>query len=118
MNNKILVFYDYNPDGSERPVWLAAEINSIPWEQSSFYIDVESIHKRDVYDFNDDIIGCSVFLEELLLSPMEINKVGINLSRLKKRLSNQGINPPMIERFIIQICDIAEILYLGEAVFA
>lgn len=118
MSNPTLhLFYDYNPDGSERPVWLGIDIDVIPWQQSTLYIDVQSVYKKDIYDFHDDIIGCSVYLDELLLSSYFPNQLGINLSSIQERLLTQGMDSHLIKRLIVQVCDVKNILMIGEVMF-
>jgi hypothetical protein len=112
----ITLFHDYEPDGSIRPVWLTLDfgIFGVPWTQKKIYFDASKYKVCDVHDFIDDVIGCQVHLNELMLTHLGENYIGINLNAIEERLTYAGIDPIRIERFIIQVRDIDEVLAVNQ----
>lgn len=109
MNPLITLFYDYDPDGEKRPLWLALNFGfeGIPWTKKSIYVELNSYETQDVYDFYDEYVGCSVYLSELLASTNE-GEIGINLESLYERVKSD-IDPIQIDRLIIQVVDVVEV---------
>lgn len=107
------LIYDYNPDGSRRPVWLLVDIEDPKCicQKKSLYVDVRNPKLEFVGAFDDNFLGCSVTSNELMTGRTD-NEFGINLVSLKDRISDQMTN---VKRLIIQVCDITEIFaFQGE----
>ncbi|MCO7127756.1 hypothetical protein NIE88_18585 [Sporolactobacillus shoreicorticis] len=114
MNSK--VYYDSDYEGNFYPLWYTIE-GLIDWEQSNFYFPVSAPFERiDSISFDDGIIGCSVLAQELLVRPDKPNQLGINLDAVKTRASER-IEPEQIERLIIQLSDMEELLHMGKEMF-
>lgn len=101
------LYYDYDPDGSKRPVWL-----TIPFDHEQqtdeyvpFYVDAQDYEAEYVGELNDDWIGCSVQLEELVVGKKQ-NEFGIKLHKIIDRVGDLS----GIDRFIIQVSDIVEVM--------
>lgn len=118
MNVKISLIYDYDPDGSKRNMWFVIDFKDpIPWTEQSMYLKVCSLESKDINELQDDLIGCSINLEELLVSPIGPDFLGFNLHAIQDRLSSVGIEATKIERFIVQAVDAKEVLTYTENVF-
>lgn len=117
MTLPLKMIYDYEPDGSRRPVWLIADLDNINWDQDSLFLDVRSVFHWDIYDFTDDLIGCSVQLEDIVFSVSRKNQFGIRLKSIKHRTKHKGLDYKSILRFIIQVSDIKLVYELAEGVF-
>jgi hypothetical protein len=117
MNPSISLFYDYDPDGQKRPVWLSINFGfeGIPWIKKSLYLSISKYDEQDIYNFHDEYIGCSVFLDELLASPND-REIGINLAALNERLK-ATIDPILIDRLIIQVVDAVEVGAISKEMF-
>lgn len=101
------LYYDYEPDGSRRPVWL-----TIPFDNEKhadkytpFYVDAQDYVAEYVGDLNDDWVGCSVYLEELAVGANP-NEFGVKTNKIADRVGELS----GIERFIVQVSDIVEVM--------
>lgn len=118
MKAKMSVIYDYEPDGRQRNMWFVIDFREpIPWTEKAMYIKVVPFGYKDVYEFQDDIIGCSVLLEELLLMHKGPEYIGVNLQAIQDRLTIVGMESIQVERFIIQVVDLKEVLSFVETTF-
>ncbi|WP_152525273.1 hypothetical protein [Sporolactobacillus laevolacticus] len=70
----------------------------------------------DSIQFDDELIGCSVFAQELLPNENKSNQLGINLGAVRSRIG-ELVEPYNVERLIIQITDIEEMLHAGSELF-
>jgi len=115
---RLTMYHSHESNDEIRPVWLAIDfdMNGVPWTQKSLYVDVNAYETKDIYDFMDDIIGCSVYLEELFADP-EGRQLGFNLNAIFNRLRSSGLDPTLIERFIVQVCDMQEVLECAKEMF-
>jgi hypothetical protein len=111
MNPLITIFEDYEPEGHTRPVWIGMDfgIEGIPWTQKVAHIGLNLYETKDVFDFYDTVVGCSVRLEEITASYVP-NQIGINLDKISERLLEEGQDPIKIERFLLQVSDVQEVL--------
>ena len=108
---KVRLFHDYEPDGSIKPIWLGIDFEGgVPWTQKSIKVDVSNYELQDIYDFEDHIIGCSIELGELMASYLGDTYLGFNLEAIQERLMVQGMDPMKIERFIMLVSDVTEVL--------
>jgi hypothetical protein len=110
------VYYDSDYEGNLYPLWYTLE-GTIDWEQPTFYFPVTAPFERiDSVQFDDGIIGCSVLAQELLVHQNKPNQLGINLDAVKTR-AIEHIEPEKIERLIIQLSDMEELLHMGRELF-
>lgn len=110
------VYYDSDYEGNLYPLWYTLE-GSIDWDKPTFYFPVSTPFERvDSISFDDGIIGCSVLAQELLVRPDKPNQLGINLGAVKERVS-ENIEPEKIERLIIQLSDMEELLQIEKELF-
>ncbi|EST12243.1 hypothetical protein [Sporolactobacillus laevolacticus] len=113
---KSRVYYDSDYEGNLCPLWYTIE-GSIDWEQSTSYFPINAPFERiDSVQFNDGIISCSVFSQELMVNDNKPEQLGINLEAIIARISVH-IEPYRVERLIIQIVDIEEVLQIGNEQF-
>lgn len=100
--------YDYNPDGTERPVWLVIHIDDQIdlSKKKRLYADVTRCQKEFIGTFSDDNVGCTVHLEHLLTGHKQ-NEIGIDLPSLRQYY---GFDFCHTEQLIMLASDVAEVL--------
>jgi hypothetical protein len=110
------VYYDSDYEGNLYPLWYTIE-GSIDWEEPTFYFSVTAPFERiDSIQFDDELIGCSVFAQELMVHPSKPNQLGISLETVRSRIS-ENIEPYKVERLVIQVSDIEELMQIGRELF-
>ncbi|MFT8362964.1 MAG: hypothetical protein ABF608_07245 [Sporolactobacillus sp.] len=110
------VYYDRDVEGNLYPLWYTLE-GSIDWSDPTLFFFVNAPFERiDSIQFDDELIGCSVFAQELIVRPDKSNQLGINLGAVKTRVS-EHIEPEKIERLIFQISDIEDLLNMSKELF-
>ncbi|MGE8207750.1 hypothetical protein ACQKP0_25090 [Heyndrickxia sp. NPDC080065] len=118
MKTKMSVIYDYEPEGRQRNMWFVIDfMEPIPWMEKTMYIKVSPCDYKDVYEFQDDIIGCTILLEELIITHRGPEYLGFNLQAIHDRLCRVGMDPVQMERFIIQAVDVKEVLTIAQINF-
>jgi hypothetical protein len=114
---EIKVFYDSDTEGNLYPHWMTIDfgIAGVPWDESPVIVDVHGpFERRESHEFGDDVGGLSVFLEELVVRD---ETLGINLESIYNRIIKHGADPNALERLIIQVGDIEEVLNMGRNLF-
>ncbi|GGE48027.1 hypothetical protein GCM10011391_28510 [Pullulanibacillus camelliae] len=116
---KNILYVNFESDGSERPIWLVInfDLDGIPWSQKRIDINVSRYTTENVSDLMDDVIGTPVFMRELTLSRIYGKHIGINLESLQSRLWSEQTDPSIVERLILLVSDIAEIISIDEEMF-
>jgi hypothetical protein len=113
---KSRVYYDSDVEGNLYPLWYAIE-GSIDWDLPSVYLPINAPFERiDSIQFDDELIGCSVFAQELIVNQNKPNQLGINLEAVRERIS-ENIEPYKVERLIIQVTDIEDLMQIGRELF-
>lgn len=113
---KSRVYYDSDYEGKLYPLWYTVE-EKFDWDLLSIYLPISAPFERiDSIQFDDEIIGCSVFAQELLVNHDKPDQLGINLEAVKARISDR-IEPNKVRRLIIQISEIEELLQIGKEQF-
>lgn len=111
------VYYDTDYEGNLYPLWYTLE-GSINWNDPSLFFFVSAPFERiDGIDFDDELIGCSVYAGEMIINEYKKDQLGVNLEALRRRIS-EFIEPEKVERLIFQVSDIEEILHIGKSQFA
>jgi hypothetical protein len=114
LNSK--VYYDSDIEGNLYPLWYTVEGN-IDWDSTRLFLQINTPFERiDSIQFDDEIIGCSVFAQELIVNQNKPNQLGINLEAVRRRIS-ENIEPYKVERLIIQVTDIEDLLQIGRKLF-
>ncbi|MBL5769042.1 hypothetical protein [Heyndrickxia sporothermodurans] len=108
------VYHDYVNEKLV-PYWYVLTFKpcEIDWDKSVFYFDVikpfEFI-ERD--EFDESILTFSLKMSDFLVNRDYPNKLGINIKTIKNRILNNGIDPYVVQQFILPYPDVEEILYL------
>lgn len=110
---KVTLIYDYNPDGSKRPVWLLIDLSDeeLTEHEKTLYVDVRKPKSEFVGTFDDDFLGCSVCLNELTTGRTN-KEFGIDLLTLRQRINNFE----NVHRFIVLASDVAEVMAISESI--
>jgi hypothetical protein len=108
------VIYDFNPDGTERPVWLKVDFDESlsNFPEKILYIDVAKYNTEFIGTFSDENMGASVIMNELV-SGRNNHEFGIDLLSIISRVREESSS---IRRLIILISNITEILAYSETV--
>lgn len=107
--NKLV--YDYNPDGTTRPMWFVTNIETpISVSSKKYYIDLAHYDSIFVGDLVDDLEGCTITMNELTTGRTD-NEVGIDLELLRRRI---GAALDDVERFVLLAADVEEVLRMGQ----
>ncbi|MFX3616276.1 MAG: hypothetical protein ACE3JK_01930 [Sporolactobacillus sp.] len=110
------VYYDSDVEGNLYPLWYTLE-GSIDWNEPTLFFFVSAPFERiDNIQFDDELIGCSVFAQELIVNEYKPDELGINLAAVRAQII-QNIEPEKVERLILQVGDIEEILQIGRELF-
>lgn len=110
------VYYDSNYEGNFYPLWYTLE-ETIDWNTPTIYFTITAPFERvDSVSFDDEIIGSSVFAQELIVHQNKPNQLGINLEAVRSRIS-ENIEPYNVERLIIQVADIEDLMQIGRELF-
>lgn len=105
----LTLYYDHEPDGTKRPLWISVDTSEVNWDEPVYYVNCSAYDTCDVYSFFDDVFGLSIHLEELVINYESKRQFGIDLERLKHRIGEE-IDPGEIERFMVQVVDVVEVL--------
>lgn len=118
---KIAVYYDqYDADTQLHPCWMVIRFRAgaFDWERNAFYAPVECPFQRHrAEDFQTDEMAVSVELADLLVHPEKAGYFGMNIPRIKHRIKTLGADPDDVRLFIIQICDIEDVLQMDVSDF-
>ncbi|GAA4880012.1 hypothetical protein GCM10023310_70250 [Paenibacillus vulneris] len=112
------VYYDYYEEGLS-PKWMFINFGKgkIDWAKNFVYVPIEVPFQRKTADEFIDIEMCfTVTLSDLVVNSEKEGKFGISLRSIQNRanlMRGRGEFPYLvseIESFILQICDIEEVL--------
>lgn len=108
------VYYDY-VNGELVPYWYVLTFKNIEisWDKSGFFFDAIApfqYFNRDQFD--DSILSTSIYMTDLIFNEKCPERIGINLKRVRQRISKFNVCPSEIRQFIIPIPDIDEFLKL------
>ncbi|NRQ56085.1 hypothetical protein [Brevibacillus sp. HD1.4A] len=112
---KITVYYDYLEE-KLAPIWYVVSFRKgeFDWSKNTLYIPVEAPFQRQgAEDFHSDTLGLSVTLGDLTLNHEKPGKFGIHLPSLRQRAAAANVDHWEVEQFIIQVCDIEELLQMN-----
>lgn len=77
------VYYDSDVEGNLYPLWYTLE-GSIDWNDPALFFFVSAPFERiDNIQFDDELIECSVFAQELIM-----NEYKVDLIRIMERLGH------------------------------
>jgi hypothetical protein len=108
------LYYDYQPDGSQRPVWLCVPFNQscVVDEYTPMYVNIEKYKPIFIGDFDDSVRRCSVLLQEIVVGRNN-NEIGIKLIDIKNRIGDLSV----IEEMIMLVGDVTEIIACSKNMF-
>lgn len=98
------------------PYWyvITFEPSQIPWEDSTcFFQLIAPFEHFERDEFDENIISMAIHIDDLIINKEKKNMFGLNLERIKNRLSNELLlDPYVVRQFIIPMPDIEEVLLL------
>lgn len=98
------------------PYWyvITFEPCQIPWEDPTCFFQLIApfqYMERDAFD--DNIISMAIHIDDLIINKEKKSMFGLNLERIKNRLTNElFVDPYVVRQFIIPMPDIEEVLLL------
>jgi hypothetical protein len=112
MMAKIKVFYDYHDEGL-KPFTMVVSFKAreLKWNEQACYIQLDApFQKQNTEDFSDDVLGCAVWLEDLMINVDKPNTFGVNLMQIRRRLNIEDEANEDEFNFMIRMVDIEEVL--------
>lgn len=110
----LTLYHDYQEEHSY-PTWLVALIDKDAWGEETVYFSVlHGFEHKDMDEFPEDVLTFSVCQEDLVLPKEKFGEVGINLSQVKKRISEQMPAESEVTQLLIRVIDIEEVLTLSK----
>ncbi len=108
------LYYEYIDDQLV-PYWyvLTFEPCELDWDKPMHYFKAFKpfeFVERDGFD--DSQVGISIYLADLVFNKFSPEKVGINLTAVKRRINQHGVDPYMIQQFIISLPELDDLLGL------
>lgn len=112
MSSKNKVYYDYYL-GQLVPIWFVIEFpNGVDWSKPYFHFPIHApFERQNAEDFNPDILGASVTMNDLTFTSNH-NHIGIDLLSIQKHMDEAGIDKMNVKQLIVQVADIEEILQM------
>ncbi|KRG12986.1 hypothetical protein ACA30_16880 [Virgibacillus soli] len=111
------LYYEYE-NGELLPYWycLTFDVGEINWEKPAYYYDaIKPLEYIERAEFDESLISMAIQLSDLIFNVDRPNRIGISLKRVKARIERHGVDPYIIQRFIISIPDLNDLLgYLPE----
>lgn len=115
---KITVYYDFIIE-KIAPLWYVINFGStgIDWSKIYVYIPIEApFQLQKAEDFDDAILSASVTIGDITVNSQKPGYFGIHLPSVMKRVESvckqTGLEIIDIKQFIIQICDLEDILQM------
>ncbi|MGD6993949.1 hypothetical protein [Sutcliffiella horikoshii] len=105
------VYYEY-VNGNLVPYWyvLTFEKKELDWDNKIHYYElIAPFEKFERDEFDDSIISISILVADFVVSNAYPGQLGINLSRLKERITRLELDVDIVQQFIIQMPDIEEV---------
>jgi hypothetical protein len=106
------LYYEYI-DEQLIPYWyvLTFQLGTINWEKSvlHFYC-IAPFEYVERHEFDESLINVSIQQSDLVFNPAIPNRIGINLISVKNRIKKHGVDPYVVQQFIISTPDLNEIL--------
>ncbi|WP_313804718.1 hypothetical protein [Cytobacillus sp.] len=107
-------YLDYQyVDGELSPFYYVLKLfkGEVDWDKHIFYFDLMVPIKSVEYsEIDENLINYGVHISELIINKDYPNKLGINLSALKRRLSFDIHDPSVIEQFLLYAPDVMAII--------
>lgn len=108
----IKTYYDYY-EGDLIPLWfvLSFKKGDLDWTKTTLYVPIDPPTKmQEIEDYLPDQLGLSVTVGDLILNASKPGKFGINLSALRRRAIDNGVDYWDVEKLIIPVSIVAELL--------
>jgi hypothetical protein len=108
------LYYDYMNEQLV-PYWyvLTFKPGEINWSKSILHITcIAPFEYVEREEFDESLINVSIQLSDLIFNPDVPTRIGINLTKVKKRIETHGLDPQVVLQFVIWTPDINEILSL------
>lgn len=102
---------DYNMQGNLVPTHYVLTLTpcEVNWDKPIFYYDAIKPTGMDIYDLDPEVINMSIYFSDFIFNNLFPDRIGINLSTIKKRVEKTGYDPGIIQQFILS-ADIDEVL--------
>jgi hypothetical protein len=107
-------YLDYQyVDGELSPFYYVLKLfkGEVDWDKHTFYFDLMVPIKSEEYsEIDETLINYGVHISELIINKDFPNKLGINLTALKRRLAFDIHDPSVIEQFILYAPDVVSVV--------
>ncbi|MBS4172075.1 hypothetical protein [Bacillus sp. FJAT-49736] len=90
---------------------LTFNSSELNWDKPVFYFDlIKPIEFIGLDHMDDSVISISIYQSELLINPSYQNKLGVHLNSVKNRILKHGVDPCVIQQFVLPVVDLNEVL--------
>lgn len=85
----------------------------INWDKPVLYFElIKPFEFEGLDQMDDSMVSISIIKNEILVNPSYPNSLGILLKSVKKRILQHGVDPDVVNQFVILAQDLDEILIL------
>lgn len=111
---KIKVIYDFHEEAMH-PFTFTIKFGcgELPWEKNALYIPLTApFQKLRREDIHDDLQGCSVLLEDLIVNEDKPGAIGISLQRIRERHHIEATANDEPIMLVVRMADIEEVMQM------
>ena len=108
------LYHDY-VDNKLIPYWyvLSFELCQINWEKSVYYYEaIKPFEFVERHEFDESLISVSINLSDFIFNYESPNKIGLNLRSIRRRIERYGLDPSLVQQFVLSTPEIEELLMM------
>ncbi len=106
------LYYEYE-NGELIPYWytLTFEMGEINWDKPAYYFDaIKPFECIERSEFDESLISISMQLSDFIFNVNSPNRLGISLRRVKNLIERHGVDPCVVQRFILSTPELNDLL--------
>ncbi|MBP1917222.1 hypothetical protein J2Z23_004207 [Lederbergia galactosidilyticus] len=106
------LYYEYE-NGDLIPYWYALtfDLCEIDWDKPAYYFEViKPFEYIERIEFDESLISMSIQLADFIFNVNYPNRIGINLKSIKKRIEKHGVDPYIVQQFILSTPELNDFL--------
>ncbi|MCM3111642.1 hypothetical protein [Lederbergia lenta] len=105
------LYYEF-VDNQLIPYWyvLTFQHQEIDWEKSIIYYDaISPFEYVERHEFDDTQVSMLIHLSDLIFN-QNTQSIGISLKNVRKRIDRYGVDPYIVQQFVLSIPDLDDFL--------
>lgn len=106
------LYYEYI-DGQLVPYWFVLTLNpcEVDWDKPVFHFDlIKPLEFVERNEFDDSQISMSIYLSDLIFNNLSTERIGINLTAVKRRIEKHGMDPELFTQFVLSAPEVEDFL--------